>query len=207
MRLMGRLRGRKEGGAGEGPEDDALDSRGAITRFLFVESPVQKVDLCCVLGCPTPTNMDPAIALHRAGLAPLILISGHGPAPQETPEAAIFRDYALARGVPAEAMLLETAATNTKENFALAAPLIAARLGWDRVRAVALVAKPYHMRRAIMTARRHWPAHVRLVARPSRDPGDFPAETWWQTPGGRQHVLAELRAIGAYALQGDIGGF
>ncbi len=184
-----------------------MDSRHAITRFLFVEDPPEPVDLCFVLGCPTPTNMDPAIALIALGLTPAIVISGHGPTAQPVPESQIFRDYAVARGVPAEAMVLETEATNTKENFVFSAPIIAARFGWHRVRRVALVAKPYHMRRAIMTARQHWPEHLQLIARPSQDPGDFPAATWWKTPEGRRHVMAELKAIGTYALQGDIGGF
>lgn len=186
---------------------DPTASRDAITRFLFVEDTAAPVDLCFVLGCPTPSNMDPAITLHAGGLAPLILISGHGPAPQPVPESVLFRDYAMARGVPEAAMLLETEATNTKENFVFSAALIAGRLGWERIRRVALVAKPYHMRRAIMTARRHWPAHLALIAQPSREADDFLASNWWQTPVGREFVLRELRAIGTYGLQDDIGGF
>ncbi len=189
-----------------GVEPGPLDSRDAITRFLFLEDRPAPVDLCFVLGCPTPTNMEPAIDLYRQRMAPVIMISGHGPRPQEIPESKLFRDYAVARGVPAEAMVLETAASNTRENFAFSAPIIAERFGWDRIRRVALVAKPYHMRRAVMTARRQWPAHLRLLAAPSREPGDFPAATWWQTEAGRSYIFTELRAIGTYALQGDIGG-
>lgn len=184
-----------------------LESREAITRFLFIEDAPQAVDLCFVLGCPTPTNMDPAIALHACGLAPLILVSGHGPARQAVPEAELFRDYAVARGVPASAILLETESSNTRENFAFSAPLIDSQLGWERVRTVAVVSKPYHARRALMTARRHWPPHVRLVMQPSLQPDDAPASVWWQTESSRAFVLRELVAIGTYAQQGDIGGF
>lgn len=186
---------------------DALASRAAITRFLFVEDAPQPVDLCFILGCPTPTNMDPAIALYRAGLAPFLMIAGHGPIRQPVPESVLFRDYALARHIPGEAMLIETESTNTKENFAFSEPLIAARFGWDDIRTVALVAKPYHMRRAIMTARQQWPGHLRLIARPSQRADDVLATDWWRTPTGRDFVLKELRAIGTYALQGDLGGF
>ncbi len=52
--------------------------------------------------------MDPAIALHARGLAPVIMVSGHGPAPQPVSEAIQFRDYALARGVPGAVIMLET---------------------------------------------------------------------------------------------------
>jgi uncharacterized SAM-binding protein YcdF (DUF218 family) len=137
----------------------------------------------------------------------MIMVSGHGPAPQPVSEAIQFRDYALARGVPEEALILETESTNTRENFAFSAPIIERRIGWTHVRSVALVTKPYHARRALMTAQRQWPAHLRIVMQPSRRPDDLPAQSWWQTEGGRAHVLRELVAIGTYAQQGDIGDF
>lgn len=151
--------------------------------------------------------MDKAIALYAGGLAPVIMISGHGPAPQPVPEAVLFRDYALARGVPEAAIMVETESTNTRENFAFSAPIIEQRIGWARIRRVALVTKPYHARRALMTARRHWPAHLRLVMQPSQRPDDLPAATWWQTEGGRAYIMRELIAIGTYAQQGDLGDF
>jgi hypothetical protein len=187
--------------------NDYLASREAITRFLFVEDPPSEVDLCLVLGCPTPTNMSPAIELFELGLTDTILISGHGPGSQDRPECEAFRDYAVARGVPSSAIWVERTSTNTRENFEFSAPIVERRLGWSRVRKVALVAKPFHMRRAVMTARRHWPAHVELICRPSTEPDDPPAATWWMTEAGRGYVLRELKAIGEYALQGDLGGF
>ena len=90
-------------------------------------------------------------------------------------------------------------------NAAFGAALIDVELGWDTVNTVAVCAKPFHMRRAIMTLRKHFPAHVRLIAQPPNDPGDLSAETWWQTEGGRQRVLGELGKISEYALKGDLG--
>lgn len=194
-------------GASSQPDPGVPESRGAITQFLFIQHPPEPVDLCFVLGCPTPTNMDPAIALQACGWAPAIMISGHGPAPQAVPEAIRFRDYALARGVPEAAIMVETEATNTRENFTFSAPIIEREIGWEHIRSVALVSKPYHARRALMTARRHWPEHLRFIMQPSQQPDDPPAETWWQTEGGRTHVLRELIAIGTYAQKGDIGDF
>ncbi|MBS7812216.1 YdcF family protein [Roseococcus pinisoli] len=196
-----------EAGQSAPSDPNLLASREAITRFLFVEDLPEPVDLCFVLGCPTPTNMDPAIALHARGFAPVIMVCGHGPAPQPVPEAVLFRDYAVARGVPESAILLETESTNTRENFVFSASIIEQRIGWDRIRRVAIVSKPYHARRALMTARRHWPAHLRLVMQPSQEPDDFLATTWWETEGGQAYVLRELSAIGTYAQKGDIGGF
>lgn len=188
-------------------DSPSIESRDAITRFLFVEDAPEAVDLCFVLGCPTPTNMDPAIALHKRGFTPLIMAAGHGPAPQAVPEAVQFREYAVKRGVPEDAIMVETSSTNTRENFTLSAPIIEKKIGWDRIRSVALVTKPFHTRRALMTARHHWPAHLRYIMQPTQEPTDFPAATWWQTDIGRAFVMRELVAIGTYAQQGDIGDF
>jgi uncharacterized SAM-binding protein YcdF (DUF218 family) len=180
-------------------------TRDAITQFLFLEDEAEPVDLCVVLGCPTLTNMDPAIELHQAGFAPVLLITGHGPAADIIPEWRAYRDYALRRGVPESALLIEPNATNTLENFRLSYPIVERALGWAQVRKVAIATKPFHTRRALMTARKHWPEHLQFIFRPSREPDDLPADSWWQTETGRGYVLSELRAIGAYALNGDIG--
>lgn len=184
-----------------------LESRDAITRFLFPEDKPSPVDLCFVLGCLTPCNMDSAIELYEKGYTQSILISGHGRAPDELPEYEQFWCYALERKVPASAILVECKATNTLENFVFSKPIIEAEFGWQRIRRVALVTKPFHMRRAVMTARAQWPDHVDFIKLPSRDPGDPPAATWWETEAGRTFVLSELRAIGTYGLSGDLSGF
>jgi len=189
------------------PTPDGLESRAAITEFLFIENPPQNIDLCFVLGCPTPTNMDAAISLYERGLTSLIMISGHGPAPQAIPEAVQFRDYAIKRGIPEAAILLETESTNTLENFVFSAPIIAQHIGWSNVQSIAIVSKPYHARRALMTARRHWPAHLHLVMQPSLQADDILASNWWQTESGQAYVMRELIAIGTYAQKGDIGGY
>jgi uncharacterized SAM-binding protein YcdF (DUF218 family) len=182
-------------------------SRDAITRFLFVRDAPRAVDLCLVLGSATLSSMAPAIDLYRRGLTPYLLISGHGPSPDQTPEWRIYRDFALEQGVPAHAILIEPHATNTKENFSFSNALIAERLGWEAVRTVAVVGKPYHMRRALMTARRQWPHPVDLLMLPCDHPDDPSAEGWWLTEEGRHWVFRELAAIGAYAASGDLGGF
>ena len=189
------------------PHPSLLDTRAAITEFLFLRDEPGPVDFAFVLGSPTVSSMAPAIDLYRRRLAPKIVISGRGPIPGQVPEAEVYRDHAIECGVPAADIIVETQAANTKENFTFSRPVIEQCFGWDRVRAVAVSAKPFHMRRALMTARRHWPEHIELLMLPSNHPEDAPADSWWQTEHGRSYILAELRAIGTYALAGDIGGF
>ncbi|HTN41648.1 MAG TPA: YdcF family protein [Asticcacaulis sp.] len=184
---------------------DAYNSRLGISRFLFVNDPPEAVDLAFVCCSPTVSSLAPALALYTSGLTPRILISGAAAATNGMEEWRLYRDHALASGVPETAVLLEKEAHNTSENAAFGATLIAAELGWDKVKTVAVCAKPFHMRRALMTLRKHFPDHVRLVAQPPSDPGDLSADTWWQTEWGRQRVLGELGKISQYALKGDLG--
>ena len=184
---------------------DLYDSRAGISAFLFKKCPPEAVDLAFVLCSPSVSSLQPALALYKAGLTRRILISGNGTAVDGSPEWAFYREHALAAGIPESALLLEKDARNTAENAAFGAALIERDLGWDTVRSLAICAKPFHMRRAIMTVRRHVPADVRLIAQPPNDPGDLSADTWWQSAKGRRRVFAELAKIGDYALKGDLG--
>lgn len=180
------------------------ETRQAITDFLFLRDEPAPVDLCVVLGSKYAETMDPAIDLYRRGWAPRILITGHGPAEEQVKEADLFRDYTLAQGVPESALIVEREARHTRDNFELSAPLIEAAIGWDKVEAVAIVGKPYHMRRALMTAQRFWPAHIRYLMLPSSLPQDLKSDTWWESDWGRFRVMDELRRIGEYGAKGDL---
>jgi hypothetical protein len=180
-------------------------TRDALTRFLFLQDDPVRVDLSFVLGCPDPSTVMPAVELYRQGLTERILISGMGATPQEMSESELFKAYATARGVPESAIYLETQATNTLENFIYSRRVIADEIGWDSVASIAITAKPFHMRRALMTARLHWPSRINLFMIPAA--GDPSAETWWRTESGRECVLSELEVIGRYALRGHIGDF
>ena len=70
-------------------------------------------------------------------------------------EAVAYRDYAVAHGVPAEAVLVEVEATNTEQNITLSRALLVAR--GIAVRSVMLMSRPYQQRRAYATCRKLWP--------------------------------------------------
>ncbi len=70
-------------------------------------------------GRPSPifaARLDHAIDLYRAGIAPILVMTGGKAAGDRTTEAASARDYALARGVPAEAILTEDRSRTTLES-------------------------------------------------------------------------------------------
>ena len=184
-----------------------FDTRDAITNFLFLEDAPAQVDLCFVLGSPSISSILPAVAMYHSGLAPRLLIAGYGPNPVQRPEAEVYRDYAVAHGVPHCAIMIEPRSRNTLENFQFSAAIIAREIGWSNLSRVAIAAKPFHMRRALMTARMNWPAHLSYLMRPSTAPDDALATNWWQSEAGRRFVLSEIRSIGTYGLENHIGGF
>lgn len=186
-------------------------TRQAITDFLFVSDVHEPVDFAFVLGSPSLTSIEPAIELFHKGFTQTIFISGLGPQNSQdrtaAPEAQILQSHAIACGVPQERMVIETQSTNTLENFQFSAKLIEKHFGWSNIRRIAICGKPFHMRRALMTAKAQWPSHVTLLMTPSNHPDDPNAHTWWQSAIGRAIVLREINAISIYAMKGHIGDF
>lgn len=182
-----------------------MQSRKAITRFLFIRDEPRPVDAVLVLGSSAITNMHPAMELYRAGLTQRIVITGHGPTVEAEPEWRAYLAHALEQGVARTSILVEPDARNTRDNFRLCAELIGRELGWEKIGTVAIVSRPFHARRARMTARRFFPAHVELVML-SPDDG-VQAQDWWKSVYGRFRVLDELRRIGEYALKDDLADF
>lgn len=181
------------------------DTRAAIARFLFISDPPEPVDLAFVLGSPTLSSLTPALSLYHSGQTPKILISGQGTTASGLPEWQVYRDHALANGIPAADLLIEPEATNTRENIVFGADLVDRLIGWHKVNKVAICAKAYHLRRAHMTACKVFPPGVRLIALPAKGPGDMTPTDWWTTPQGRNRVLQELGRISDYSLKNHLG--
>ncbi len=94
---------------------------------------VEAVDAIVVLGAaqyngrPSPVfqaRLDHAIDLWRAGRAPLLVTTGGGQEGDRTTEAATGRAYAIAQGVPAEAILMEDRGRSTQESLEAVAGIL-----------------------------------------------------------------------------------
>ena len=104
------------------------------------------------VGRPSPVlraRLDHAIALWRTGFAPLLIVTGGRGEGDTTSEAAVSRRYALRRGVPDSAIVLENAGRTTRESL----QGVAAIMNGKR-RDVILVSDPFHMLRLSILARR-----------------------------------------------------
>jgi uncharacterized SAM-binding protein YcdF (DUF218 family) len=106
------------------------------------------------VGRPSPVlraRLDHAVDLWRRKLAPVIIVTGGTGRGDTTSEAAVSRRYAIKRGVPASAILMETKGRTTSESMDGVAALMAHRHRRD----VLLVSDPFHMLRLTILARRH----------------------------------------------------
>lgn len=84
-----------------------------------------------------------AVALYKAGKAPLVLVSG-GSLDWEAPEARLMADILVTMGVPSDAIFQERRSRNTWENARFSYELLAKR----EIESVLLVTSAFHMTRA-----------------------------------------------------------
>jgi uncharacterized SAM-binding protein YcdF (DUF218 family) len=103
-------------------------------------------------GRPSPVfqaRLDHAIALWRAGRAPLLVMTGGGQEGDRTTEAATGSAYAVAQGVPAEAILMEDRGRSTQESLEAVAAILAQR----EAGATVFVSDRLHMLRVMRIAK------------------------------------------------------
>ena len=135
-----------------------LYQAASIHRFGFRDND-READCAIVLGAaawhnrPSPVfkeRINHAIHLYEEGrVATLILTGGFGTGAPFA-ESEVARTYCLDRGVPEEALILETKSRTTREN------LSEAKLLLDRhgLRSALVVSDPWHLKRAVAMAQR-----------------------------------------------------
>jgi uncharacterized SAM-binding protein YcdF (DUF218 family) len=102
-------------------------------------------------GRPSPVfaaRLDHAVALFQAGLAPRLIVTGGKAEGDRTTEAASARAYAIAHGVPEDAILLEDESRTTLESIRG----VAALMEDDGLSTAIFVSDPTHMLRVLRMA-------------------------------------------------------
>lgn len=107
---------------------------------------------------------DLGVAIHTAelyqrGMFPRIVFTGAN-APTTIDrfprgEAVHYREHAIAIGVPAEVIMVETEATNTSQNLTNTRKVLAD--AGIRPTSIMIISRPYQQRRAYATCRKVWP--------------------------------------------------
>ncbi len=145
--------------------------------YHHVGHTLEKADCIIALGSHDTRVAERAAEVFLAGWAPLLVCSGHLGTLTRTlwtrPEAEIFADVAVARGVPRDRILVESRSTNTGENVDFSRRLLAER-GLRPRRAIA-VQKPYMERRTLATFAQRWPELDVRVTSPQIDFDLYPA--------------------------------
>ena len=103
-------------------------------------------------GRPSPifaARLDHAVSLYLAGVAPTLVVTGGKADGDRTTEAASARQYAIARGVPPGAILVEDQSRTTQESIRSVGALLRARGINDAV----FVSDRPHMLRVLRMAR------------------------------------------------------
>lgn len=115
-------------------------------------------DAALVLGAaadgvaPSPVfeeRLRHAVALYQAGRVKYLVLTGGRGKDEALAESEVGRDWVVAQGVPASAVLIETESRTTRQNFTFARPLLE-KAGIGRV---LVVSDPLHMRRAMWMAK------------------------------------------------------
>lgn len=102
-------------------------------------------------GRPSPVfaaRLDHAVSLYLAGLAPYLVVTGGKQAGDRTTEAETARAYAIARGVPESAILMEVGGRTTLESIRAVARIFEEKGIDDAV----FVSDPTHMLRVLRMA-------------------------------------------------------
>jgi uncharacterized SAM-binding protein YcdF (DUF218 family) len=140
-----------------------------LWRYHDLRHKPRPCDVGIGLGSHDPGVAVVAVDLFHQGMFPLIVFTGaNAPTTVERfprGEAVHYREYALAHGVRADAVLIETEAKNTAENLTLTRDLLASR--GVKPGSVLLMSRPYQQRRAYATCRKVWPeVEVVCASRP-----------------------------------------
>lgn len=134
---------------------ETLRNAAILWEFLSQRRRCQPSDAIVVCCSYDLRVADYAAELYHAAIAPVMVISGKSGNWTKHlwshPEAQIFRDQALAAGVPSSAILLEEEATNFGENIRFS------RLLLPEARRVLFLTKPNSVLRVLLTAAVQWP--------------------------------------------------
>jgi uncharacterized SAM-binding protein YcdF (DUF218 family) len=158
-----------------------------------------RADVAIVLGAaaygnrPSPVfeeRIRHGIHLYKRGVVQKILFTGGRGKGADAAESAVARAYALARGVPAEAILVEDRSRTTKQNLVEAQRLMRS----NGLQSALIVSDPLHLKRALRMAE-----GLGMEALPSPTPTSRYRS--WRSKTG--FLLREIYFYNVYLLTGQ----
>jgi uncharacterized SAM-binding protein YcdF (DUF218 family) len=164
--------------------DEAFHLAEILWDYHHLNGPLEKSDCIVGLGSYDLLVADRCADLYLDQWAPLIIFSGYlgnwTRRKWDRSEAEIFAEHAIARGVPAYKIKLETKSTNIGENVRFTRELLQAQ--GLLVNSITMVSKPSTERRMFATCQKLWPEMRAFFTSPRVDFGE-------QACGGIQEGL------------------
>jgi len=146
---------------------------------------MRSADALIVLGGEPSARPAEAARLYRAGVAPLVYVSGVG-------DATSNKRVLVDNGVPENAIRIEPSSFSTYTNAKFLKPLLIR----DGIRSALIVTSPFHTRRALATFRKVIPEIRFGVTEASIG--------WWSQPEGQSDLerfaLIEFLKTAEYAM-------
>ena len=141
-----------------------------------------------------------AADLYHRGYVRKLILTGK-PLVNGLTEARWLRQQALALGVAEDDLLLEEAATNSKENMQFCRPIIEAH----NFRSVIVIQQEFSQVRGYLTAKKQFAGlNLRLINQPATALPYWDRWTWMFHRIGWRHSWATLSRLIRYRWQGDL---
>lgn len=156
--------------------------------------PCQAADaIVAVSGGDTPARAAKAIDLYQNGWGDVLIFSGAASDPNSPSNATVMKRQALATGVPASKILIDSMSETTEQN----ASNVHTILETHNIHSIILVTSAYHQRRAYLEFKKFNPDISVRNSPVSQD--DQWSGLWWLTPVGWWLALGELvKIVGFY---------
>lgn len=175
----------------------------AVGDYMLVETPLAVADVCLVFGNPHADHLaESAADLYHQGYFALIVVSGAPATDDGRPEAHRMRDVLVAKGVPADKILVEDKARNCGENVVLSMAILEEKVGLGNIKSVLAIGHIQASRRFLMTLERHWPEVLKMFT--THNCFGVPKEEWHTDPHFKSLVLAEYEKVPDYKAKGFI---
>lgn len=174
-----------------GASDEDIYKR--IVEYLGDADEPRKADLIFVFGSKSPLRMEKAIELWGRGMATKIFVTGGHPNYESGPaEAEVYRQLAVGRGVPEDAIIIEPQSITIADNVRRSLNLFE-EIGLEYGRMI-LVTNWFAMRRSWAFMMKYIPAEYKLyrVISEVKEGGDFDPKLWWKNPNGIRVVFNEF---------------
>jgi len=169
-----------------------------ITDFIFVENSAAPCEVILVPGGSRPQLAEKAAELYNAGMAKVILFSGHvnWRIPEYSSEAEYLKSVAVGLGVPSDRIICEPEATHTLENAEFSLAMLR-KLNFKLDKFI-LVCKAFHSRRALTTYQCVFPKDTEFFVVTTNDTLNPSKDNWTTEDKYIKLVMGEVEKIGKY---------